>query len=1056
MLGCGSEYGVSVAFDDASLAAQSVRFQVAVVTSCITIEPGERPVAPLQIVEFSVDESARALGALEPGDYGLYARAIDENCGVVAAGCQPITVEAGGEGNLRVVLSAAGGDLCGASSACVNGRCESGADGGVDGSDGGSDSGPEPDAGPTCLEGQLLCEGACVQSDEMNCGGCGNVCDFPNGASACEDDECTLTLCDDDFSDCDRDIENGCESSLQAPSTCGDCDTLCESAAPICSTLTDVNECVSDCGSATQCGESCVDVQSNALHCGACNALCDLANAVSVCAGATCTIGGCDEGLDDCDSVAENGCEVDIRSDEANCGGCAIACDAGQECRGGACTGYVGVGVGPSHGCGIQADNSLWCWGRNDHGQSNLNEVGTSLEVPTQFFQRAGLPWSVQQIALGARHTCGINAMGRLECSGDNGLGQRGNRSSRTEVISVISADGTFSRRSFEKIAAGANHTCALDSIGGAWCWGDDEYAQRGTISGSIGANAIPFGARIAIDVATSDNASCFLLDDARVHCIGRNNQGQLGRRTLSEREATPSTVRLSSGATLSGVQTLVAGAESFCAIVTDGRMYCWGRNDDSEIDPTTDGPVTGATQVTASAAGAFLFDGTVCWRTSVGAGEVSCRGRRRDGQFAGIPNALPSSLDTRLPTLDPIQDVVASHSAACGFSAGVLTCWGASYEGAIPRPSLNVERPTTLLSNGASATAWSNITLSSNGGCGLDSDGKPRCWGDGRFGALGNNTQQTAAQPTAIEGSGPREVFRGEFGTGVLFVGEAIDWTGTERTEGLFGGTLLLPMRTELPAPSGFSAVYRHGCAISAIDGRPDNSVICWGENDLGQTGHSGTEPGVVFNGGGSLEVFTAAVIRTGEDFTCALDGSGKAKCWGNNRFGQLGRTTGSSSTMTPGDVDGVPARMELLAVGRRHACAASSRNGVYCWGANESGQMGTGDISTSSPPTLIGDLESPTSISAGANFTCAVNEGALVCWGGSERFQIGNRSTETQPLPTPVNLERVEEVVSAPMGYGSCARERNEWFCWGANDYSGLSVGAAGIFNAPTNIPF
>jgi alpha-tubulin suppressor-like RCC1 family protein len=1050
LVGCGSEYGVSVAFDDATLAAQSVRFQVAVVRSCITIDLGERPVAPLQIVEFAADEAARSLGELAPGDYGLYARAIDENCGVIAAGCQPIRVDAGGEGTLRVVLTAAGGDLCSATSACVSGQCTtSGVDGGA----------PDAlDAGGACPDGQLFCGGICVPSDAANCGSCGNTCEFDNGTGACELGVCTISACDEEFLDCDDSLENGCESSVQDPSTCGECGTTCDPArAPICSTLTEPNSCVSDCGAATQCGGSCVDVQSNLLHCGECNAVCFVPTATSACAAGECTISACNEGLEDCDGALVTGCETDVASDAMNCGACGNTCEAGLQCRAGVCAGYIGVDVGPSHACAIQEDQSVWCWGRNDRGQASL-EVGTSLEAPTQFLVRAATPWSVQKIVVGARHTCAINMDDAIECTGDNSLGQIGNNAGGGGPTNVASADGTFSRRQFEELAAGANHTCAIDASSGAWCWGDDQYGQRATVGAPTGANLISFGARVAVDVATSDNASCFLLDDMRVHCAGKNDQGQLGRRTLSEFESTALAVRLDSGVTLVGVQQLVAGAQGFCAIVAGGRLYCWGKNDDSEIDRAIDGPVAAATEVTASAADTFVFDGTICWRTPVGGGEVSCRGRRRDGQFPGTVTAAPAELDTRLAVLDAIRGVVAGHSAACGFRGGALTCWGASYEGVIPRESLNIERPTLLLARGVTpALGWTDITLSSNGGCGLNSGRVPRCWGDGQYGALGDGSQLTAAEPVAVDGSGVRRVFRGEFGTGVLDDGDSIEWTGTERVAGLFGNTQLSPRLTTLPRPTGFSSVFRHGCALTAPSSRPTGTVICWGENEFGQTGHSATTPAIVFNG--ILSEHVASVVRTGEDFSCSLDGSGKVRCWGHNRLGQLGEPGAGSSSMSPVDVSDVPSRMEQLVVGRRHACASSPSNGLYCWGANESGQVG-GDVSASAAPRQLREINEPTAISAGANFTCAISSEGLECWGGNGRYQIGDGTTDIRLEPTPVALDSAlgspTDVVSAPMGYGSCALLGEEWWCWGANDYSGLSAGVSGIFNPPTAIAF
>lgn len=78
----------------------------------------------IRLVEFTRGDAVPALGDLAPGDYGLYARAMNAECQVVAAGCTPIVVEGGGEGQLAVDMSSLPpASFCDAARVCLQGAC---------------------------------------------------------------------------------------------------------------------------------------------------------------------------------------------------------------------------------------------------------------------------------------------------------------------------------------------------------------------------------------------------------------------------------------------------------------------------------------------------------------------------------------------------------------------------------------------------------------------------------------------------------------------------------------------------------------------------------------------------------------------------------------------------------------------------------------------------------------------------------------------------------------------------------------------------------------------
>ncbi len=225
-------------------------------------------------------------------------------------------------------------------------------------------------------------EGFDLQTDPANCGGCGAACavDPVNASSACVAGGCLVT-CDDGFLDCDSTVE-GCESSDRAPATCGGCTSPCEGATPLCEPRADGNVCTDACpGGFAVCSGSCVDTESDPLHCGTCGMACPkrpnatrtcmagdcgfecdpgfydcdgdptngcesqqteldncggcglacgFANGVASCATGACQLVGCDAGWGDCDGDLDNGCERDVRTSVAHCGGCGAACPSAE------------------------------------------------------------------------------------------------------------------------------------------------------------------------------------------------------------------------------------------------------------------------------------------------------------------------------------------------------------------------------------------------------------------------------------------------------------------------------------------------------------------------------------------------------------------------------------------------------------------------------------------------------------------------------------------------------------------------------------------------------
>lgn len=245
-----------------------------------------------------------------------------------------------------------------------------------------------------------------------NCRACGVACQFANASSTCEMSGCALGACNANFGNCNMNALDGCEANLQADSAnCGACGRSCP-IGQVCSMGACAAVCragLSNCGGSCRdlaadpshcgiCGASCpaggpnqsavcsaarcalvcdanfndcnrngadgceVDLRINSAHCGACGNVCNFANAVGTCSAGSCSIAACNPGFANCNNNSADGCEVQLQSDPANCGGCAVLCNNTQACVAGACvaitTSPAPVVIPNSTGCMLLLDTN--------------------------------------------------------------------------------------------------------------------------------------------------------------------------------------------------------------------------------------------------------------------------------------------------------------------------------------------------------------------------------------------------------------------------------------------------------------------------------------------------------------------------------------------------------------------------------------------------------------------------------------------------------------------------------------------------------------------------
>jgi alpha-tubulin suppressor-like RCC1 family protein len=182
-------------------------------------------------------------------------------------------------------------------------------------------------------------------------------------------------------------------------------------------------------------------------------------------------------------------------------------------------------------------------------------------------------------------------------------------------------------------------------------------------------------------------------------------------------------------------------------------------------------------------------------------------------------------------------------------------------------------------------------------------------------------------------------------------------------------------------------------------------------------------------------LEPAAPTSLETGRLHACALDGGGFVHCWGDSWRGQLGtgRARPFTSTLSPTRIAG-STRYAALAVGDLHTCALDREGRAYCWGDNMFGQLGDGTHSSSAAPVRVAGEVRFSALSAGGDHTCGLTHpGAVVCWG-----RDGNASA-TAPSG------EVFVAVSAGHDHRCALTSTRAAFCWGRNTFGQLGTGAS-----------
>lgn len=373
--------------------------------------------------------------------------------------------------------------------------------------------------------------------------------------------------------------------------------------------------------------------------------------------------------------------------------------------------------------------------------------------------------------------------------------------------------------------------------------------------------------------ICAGNGFTCAIVRE-QVFCWGRNQFFQTGNdsngaESCNNTNTSACPVRVVDAIKDERALEVSCGAEFACARMSNGALYCWGRNERGQLGPNVSNTAQTATQVTSLDVATAITTGAAhaCAVTTTG---VYCWGDNARGQLGGATTSSTSRVPVLVSGIASANPVIALRAGAthtvAWTSGNELYGWGTSTHGQLSRDSSSA------------------LLMSLPAG--------PRIGAATTFAAGWALTCVATTINTLCAGSNAA----GELGVGAVTVfgtSQPFDATRVAATG---------PLRLVAAGGRAFGGgtIRQHVCATSVSNAR---AVRCWGNNvdsQLGDIPASGAEVPAP-----SQQTFSFASdivgLAAGASHTCALSLNHEVRCWGSNGFGEANGRPSSTAENTP-----------------------------------------------------------------------------------------------------------------------------------------------------------
>lgn len=354
---------------------------------------------------------------------------------------------------------------------------------------------------------------------------------------------------------------------------------------------------------------------------------------------------------------------------------------------------------------------SLWMWGQNTNGKLGTSNT-THRSSPVQT-AAGGTNWKM--LAGGRYHTAAVKTDGTLWTWGGNGNGELGDNTNvqKSSPVQTI-AGGT----NWHQVSCGQSHSAAVKTDGTLWLWGNNSHGQLGNNNTTVRSSpvqTVSAGNNWKL-VACGRYHTAAIKTDGTLWCWGRNEFGQLGDNTLTNKSSPVQTV---SGGT-NWRQVACGGSSGFTsAIKTDGTLWGWGYNQYGTLGTGSNWPTQVSSPV-QTIAGGTNWRQVACGWYHIAAIKTDGTLWTWGGNFAGElgDNTTGNGFSTNSKS-SPVQTVAGgtnwrqvsagTYTTSAVKTDGTLWSWGDNWQGQLATG--NTTGRSSPVQNIAGGTNWKLVS---------------------------------------------------------------------------------------------------------------------------------------------------------------------------------------------------------------------------------------------------------------------------------------------------------------------------------------------------------